>query len=143
MVQVSSAVAKTAALAMLAMTAVPTFAQAQQATTVAATASTSAPQQAQKPFTKDECRFIMDAASEVVATYGANKLSVDFRKSFMGWMGNVTCDGPRDIVIRTGADADVFNSIRGGLSISSSRIDLVTRAGLRIARPTAALGSGG
>jgi hypothetical protein len=137
MVQVSTAIAKTAALAMLAMTAIPTFAQAQQATTVAAT------QQAQKPFTKDECKFIVAAASETVSTYGAEKLSLDFRKSFMAWMGNVTCDGPRDIVIRTGPDADVFNSIRGGLSISSARIDLVTRAGLRIARPTAALGSGG
>jgi hypothetical protein len=143
MVQVSTAIAKTAALAMLAMTAIPTFAQAQQATTVAATAPTSATQQAQKPFTKDECKFIVAAASETVSTYGAEKLSLDFRKSFMAWMGNVTCDGPRDIVIRTGPDADVFNSIRGGLSISSARIDLVTRAGLRIARPTAALGSGG
>ena len=85
----------------------------------------------------------MDAASETVATFGADKLSVDFRKSFMNWMGNVTCDGPRDIVIRTKADAAVFNSIRAGLGLSSARIDLVTRAGLRIARPSAALGSGG
>jgi hypothetical protein len=132
-----------AAIAALSAVASAPPASAQQPTPIAATASTSTPQSAEKPFTKEECKGILAVAGRYVAGNGAETISADFRQSFLSWVGNLTCDGPRDIIIRTGRDSDVFNAIRSSLDAGTARIDLVKRAGLRIARPTAGLGSGG
>ena len=132
-----------AAIAALSAVASAPPASAQQPTPIAATASTSTPQSAEKPFTKEECKAILAVASRIVAGNGAETISADFRQSFMNWVGNLTCDGPRDIIIRTGRDSDVFTTIRDALDGSSARIDLMKRAGLRVSRPTAGLGSGG
>jgi len=94
------------------------------------------PAAAQSAFTKDECKFIAGVAISTVKAVGSDKLSVDFRQSFVNWLGpNITCDGPREIVIRTGTDTDVMNAIRDGLSASSLRMDLTQRAGFRFVRP--------
>lgn len=94
-------------------------------------------------FTQSECKGISSVVLQVVRTLGADSLSNDFKGSFRAWMGpNITCDGPTDIVVRTGRDSDALNTIYTLLESSSSRINLQTRAGLRAVRPTAGLGSG-
>ncbi|RTL69348.1 MAG: hypothetical protein EKK41_13760 [Hyphomicrobiales bacterium] len=141
-----AALATTTAATLLAASSIGAAAQqrAEQAagppTTAAATAPSAA---AQQPITKDECRAIAAVASKVVTVAGTNNLSVDFRQSFRNWLGpNITCDGPRDIVIRTGTDSDAFVTIREALGVGSRPIDIMARGGLRAIAPTAALGSG-
>jgi len=121
------------------------FAMKLAAGAVAATTAVGAafPAAAQSAFTKDECGLINETAAAAVRAIGVERLSLDFRQSFRNWLGpNITCDGPREIVIRTGTDADLMNTIRMVLSGSRLKMDLVQRAGLRFVRPTAGLGTG-
>lgn len=107
------------------------------------TAALTTPLPSQQPFTRDECAGIAVTVVQVVRVASERKAGVsnDFRQSMRNWLGpNVTCDGPRDIVIKTGEDADAFNTIRATLGAASRPIDLVARGGLRAIGPTAALG---
>lgn len=90
----------------------------------------------QQPLTKEECRAVAAVAGVIVKSVGANNLSVDFRQSFRNWLGaDITCDGPKDIIIKTAADSDAFVTIRGALGAASRPIDIMTRGGLRAVAP--------
>lgn len=86
-------------------------------------------------FTHDQCRAIAAVASDVVKTIGKEKLSVEFRQSFINFLGaKLTCDGPKDILTPTGEDIDTFNTIMTFLEGGSKPIYL-QRAGLRSVDP--------
>lgn len=82
-------------------------------------------------FTQDECKVIVGTASGVVRAANAKKLSVEFRKSFLSWAGeNITCDGPKDIIIVSHDDSVAYGAIRLALLSGSKPISL-EKAGLR------------
>lgn len=80
------------------------------------------------PFTADECKVIALTATKVVDAVGRDSLSVEFRQSFVNWLGpNTACDGPADIQVPTAADVAAFNTIRLTLASGSNPIDLTGR----------------
>lgn len=82
-------------------------------------------------FTQGECKTIALTAAEVVRVTGREKLSADFRQSFINWLGKeLTCDGPKNIAISTHQDSVTYRTIRGMLLSGSKPISL-EKAGLR------------
>ncbi len=94
------------------------------------------PAEQPRTFTKVECKGIALVASEVVKAIGANKLSLEFRQSFVNWVRPpaFTCDGPKDILTPRGDDIDTFNVIRRVLLAGKNPISL-QKAGLRSVDP--------
>ncbi len=88
----------------------------------------------QQPLTKEECRAVAAVYIEIVNRV---QTSEEFRKSMIAWVNpnSFTCDGPKEIIIKTGADSDAFVTIRGALGAASRPIDIMTRGGLRAVAP--------
>ena len=85
-------------------------------------------------FTEQECGLITLIASDVVRTVGKDKLSLEFRTSFMKFIApdgkKATCTGPTQIATPKGEDIDAYNTIRGLLLQGPKPISLQDR-GLR------------
>ncbi len=79
-------------------------------------------------FTPEECRVVAGIGGQVVRALGKETLSADFRQSFVNFLGpNIACDGPTNIVTRTGPDIDAFNTIRIMLLQTNRPISLQDR----------------
>ena len=91
-----------------------------------------------QPLTKEECKIVAVAASQVVQKVPTSE---DFRKSMLSWINPNTfgCNGPPLIVIRSDQDAGAYNTIRGILAGPPISIDIQARAGLRGVKPQASL----
>lgn len=82
-------------------------------------------------FTQKECKGIAGIAGAVVRRVGADMLSVEFRQSFMDWVGpEARCNGPKEIAIVTDQDSATFGTIRSELLQLPKPISL-QKAGLR------------
>ncbi len=132
MVQVSSAVAKTAALAMLAATAIPLSATAQQATRVAAPGTASTVMQ----LSAAECNVFSGISMDVMKKMGRANLSDEFVHGMMDFAVNKKCTGPYSIPARHGRDSDAFGTIDGILGSNKIMLDKI---GVRASKPVAAL----
>jgi hypothetical protein len=132
MVQVSTAIAKTAALAMLAATSIPLSASAQQATTVAAPGAASAVMQ----LSAADCRVFAGIATDVMKSIGREKLSDEFVRGMIDFAVNKKCTGPYSIPARHGRDSDAFGTIDGILGSNKIMLDKI---GVRAAKPVATL----
>jgi hypothetical protein len=90
-------------------------------------------------FTHEQCKIIAGITTDTMNAIGTNKLSPEFRGSIVKFIapeGQLTCDGPKDILTPRGKDVDAFVVIRavllsraGGGSIS------LEKAGLRSVDP--------
>lgn len=82
-------------------------------------------------FSPADCRGISGIARAVVRRVGADTLSLEFRQSFVDWMGPETrCDGPKEITIVTGSDDATYRTIRSELLQLPKPLSL-QNAGLR------------
>jgi hypothetical protein len=131
MVQVSTAIAKTAALAMLAATSIPLSATAQQATTVAAPGVTSTVMQ----LSESDCKVFAGMTVRVIDSMGRQNLSNEFVKAMIDFAVTKKCSGPYNIPTR-GQDISAFNSIGGILASNGISLE---RIGVRQVKPVAAL----
>ena len=131
MVQVTSAVAKTAALAMLAATAIPLSATAQQATTVAAPGAAATVMQ----LSAADCRVFAGISMDVMKSMGRANLSDEFVRGMIDFAVNKKCVGPYNVPTR-GQDISAFNSIGGILASNGISLE---RIGVRQVKPVAAL----
>jgi hypothetical protein len=131
MVQVSTAIAKTAALAMLAATSIPLSASAQQATNVAAPGATSTVMQ----LSAADCRVFAGIATDVMKTIGRENLSDEFVRGMIDFAVNKKCTGPYSIPAR-GKDIAAFATIDGILGSNKIMLDKI---GVRSVKPVAAL----
>ena len=67
-------------------------------------------------FTQDQCKSVSAIARAVVRHVGKDTLSLEFRQSFVDWMGPETrCDGPKEIAIVTENDSATYRTIRSEL----------------------------
>ena len=132
MVQVSSAVAKTAALAMLAATAIPLSATAQQATTVAAPGAADTVMQ----LTAADCRVFAGISMDVMKSLGRTNLSDEFVRGMIDFAVNKKCVGPYSVPTPRGHDVAAYNSISGILATNGISLE---RIGVRQIKPVAAL----
>lgn len=81
-------------------------------------------------FSPADCRGISGIARAVVRRVGADTLSLEFRQSFLSWMGAETrCDGPKEIAIVTENDSATYATIRSELLLLPKPISL-QKAGL-------------
>lgn len=131
MVQVSSAIAKTAALAMLAATAIPLSALAQQATKVATPGAASTVMQ----LSAAECNVFAGISMDVMKSIGRANLSDEFVRGMIDFAVNRKCTGPYSIPAR-GQDINAFGTIDGILGSNKIMLD---RIGVRAVKPVAAL----
>jgi len=131
MVQVSSAVSKTAALAMLAATALPFSATAQQATKVAAPGAAATVMQ----LSESDCKVFAGMAVRVIDSMGRQNLSNEFVKAMIDFAVTKKCSGPYNIPTR-GQDISAFESISGILASNGISLE---RIGVRQIKPVAAL----
>lgn len=82
-------------------------------------------------FSQKECRGISGIAGAVVRRVGKDNLSLEFRQSFVDWMGaEFRCDGPKEIALVTDEDAATYRTIRSELLQLPKSIDL-KKAGLK------------
>ena len=131
MVQVSSAVAKTAALAMIAATAIPFSATAQQATKVATPGVASTVMQ----LSAAECNVFAGISMDVMKSIGRANLSDEFVRGMIDFAVNRKCTGPYSVPAR-GRDIDAFVAIDGILGSNKIMLDKI---GVRSVKPVAAL----
>ncbi len=131
MVQVSSAVAKTVALAMLAATTIPLSATAQQATTVAAPGAAGTVMQ----LSERDCKVFAGISMDVMKSIGRANLSDEFVRGMIDFAVNKKCTGPYSIPAR-GQDINAFGTIDGILGSNKIMLD---RIGVRAVKPVAAL----
>jgi hypothetical protein len=91
-------------------------------------------------FTEHECKVISGVARQVVTALGPNSLSVDFRRSLLGFIApdgkRSTCTGPTQIRTPTDPDIAAFNTIRGILLQGPSPISLQERGLVSVASLT-------
>ena len=67
-------------------------------------------------FSQKECKGIVGIAVAVLQRVGADTLSLEFRQSFMDWVGpEARCNGPREIAIVTESDDATYGTIRSEL----------------------------
>lgn len=104
----------------------------------AAAADASAPSK----FTEQECKVVAAMAGEVVKAVGPEKLSVEFRRSFMGFIApdgkKATCTGPTQIATPKHEDIAAYNTI-GGLLLQGPKPISLRERGLRAVYQAAAL----
>ena len=83
-------------------------------------------------FSQRECKGIAAIAGAVVRHVGKDTLSMEFRQSFVNWMGTeFRCDGPKEIAILTENDDATYRTIRSELLQLPKPFDL-KKAGLRV-----------
>lgn len=81
-------------------------------------------------FSPADCRGISGIAGAVVRHVGKDTLSVEFRQSFVNWIGaDFRCDGPKEIAIVTANDSATYATIRSELLLLPKPISL-QKAGL-------------
>jgi hypothetical protein len=93
-------------------------------------------------FTELQCKTIATTTTEVFEALGAQKLSVDFRRSVIDFIipdgRTVTCTGPRQIAWRDRSDWAAFHTIRAQLL--GSRVPISLEGIVELApRPVASL----